>query len=281
MTYRLGPIFWGLVLIGFGLLFLANVLSAGAFDVGEFLGRWWPLLLVLLGLWLVVQAVVERRWWATRVTGGTGGTAGAWSAGASETLSLDLAGATSAQVEVGFGAGELVLGRAPAGKLVEGTFDGGVRPEIRGPGHVRLGREMPAWGWGPGRWAHGWRFGVTGEVPLALTVETGASRNELDLTELRVMDLVVRTGAAETIVRLPREAGVTRARIDAGAASVRVFVPPEVALRIYGRVQIGTNDVDTRRFPPTPTGWSSPDFDGAANRVELAITGGLATLQVL
>jgi len=122
---------------------------------------------------------------------------------------------------------------------------------------------------------------VTGEVPLALTVETGASRNELDLTELRVMDLVVRTGAAETIVRLPREAGVTRARIDAGAASVRVFVPPEVALRIYGRVQIGTNDVDTRRFPPTPTGWSSPDFDGAANRVELAITGGLATLQVL
>ena len=125
MTYRLGPIFWGLVLIGFGLLFLANVLSAGAFDVGEFLGRWWPLLLVLLGLWLVVQAVVERRWWATRVTGRTGGTAGAWSAGASETLSLDLAGATSAQVEVGFGAGELVLGRAPAGKLVEGTFDGG------------------------------------------------------------------------------------------------------------------------------------------------------------
>jgi hypothetical protein len=122
---------------------------------------------------------------------------------------------------------------------------------------------------------------VTGDVPLSLSVETGASRNDLDLGDLRVSDLAVRTGASETILRLPRGAGMTRARVDAGAASVRVHVPDGVALRIVGRMQVGTNDVDTRRFPASATGWSSPDYDSAANRVELVISGGLAALQVL
>jgi hypothetical protein len=296
VRYRSGPIFWGLVLIGLGVLSLAQQLSNGQFDAGELLRRWWPLLLVLLGLWLVLQALVGSRWTGGGVAWGAGPTGpgstgpgptgpaptgpGRSGPGSSERLSLDLGGATDAQIEVAFGAGELVIGRAPPGKLMEGSFDGGVRPEIRGPGRVRLGREVELWGWGPGRWPKGWHFGVTGEVPLSLRVETGASRNELDLSDLRVSDLIIRSGAAKTILRLPRAAGSTRARIDTGAASIRIFVPPEVALRIVGRMQLGTNDIDTTRFPPTATGWSSPDFDGAANRVELAISGGLATLQV-
>jgi hypothetical protein len=182
-------------------------------------------------------------------------------------------------VSFSFGAGELVVGRAGSGKLVEGTFGGGVRAEQGGPGRVRLSGEAP-WGWGPGWWRRSWRTGVTGDVPLILNVETGASRNELDLSELRVTDLSVRTGASETTIRLPRAAGLTRARLDAGAASVRIWVPEGVAVRILGRMQIGTNDIDTRRFPETTTGWASPDFDTAENRVELAISGGLATLQI-
>ena len=277
MSYRLGPILWGVVFIGLGALFLAQQLSDGAFDVGEFFSRWWPLLLVLLGLWFVFQAMFERRAWAGRsATWRASGRPGS----PDQQLSLDLEGAASADIALSFGAGELTITRGPAGKLLEGMFGGGVRPEPRGPGRVRLSGEPP-WGWGPAWWRRDWRVGVTGDVPLSLTVETGASRNDLDLTDLRLSDLAVRTGASETIVKLPRAAGMTRAKVDAGAASVRVHVPDGVALRIVGRMQIGTNDVDTRRFPPSATGWSSPDYDSAANRVELVISGGLAALQVL
>jgi hypothetical protein len=158
---RSGPIFWGLVLIGLGILFLAQQLSNGRLDAGEFLRRWWPLLLVLLGVWLVLQAIVGNRWWTgdgmawgagptgPRPSGAGPSGAGPSGPGTSERLSLDLDGATDAQIEVSFGAGELVIGRASPGKLLEGSFDGGVRPEIRGPGRVRLGREMPLWAGGP------------------------------------------------------------------------------------------------------------------------------------
>jgi hypothetical protein len=286
VSYRIGPIFWGLVFIGLGALFLIQQFSDGTFDVGEFLGRWWPLLLVLLGLWLVVQSFFERRAWSSR--GSWSGAGSGWAAGSRGTaaggqdVSIDLEGASQAEVQVAFGAGELKIGRAPAGKLVEGRFDGGVRPDQRGPGRVRLGREAPpTWGWGPGRWGQGWHFGVTGDVPLTLTVETGASDNDLELGDLRVTDLTVRTGASRTRIALPTAAGYTRARVDAGAATVRIEVPQGVALRLHGRMQIGTNDVDAGRFPPTTDGWASPDYDTAANKVELTVTGGLATLQVV
>ena len=277
MAYRWGPIFWGVVLVGIGALFLAEQFSGGAFDVGEFFGRWWPLLLVLLGAWFVFPALVEGRASGSRPAGWA-----AWGRPGSpdQQLSMDIEGASSADIAIAFGAGELTVSRGPAGKLLEGTFEGGVRPEARGPGRVRLSSD-PGWSWGPGWWRRDWRVGLTGDVPLSLTVETGASRNDLDLSDLRVTDLGVRTGASETVIRLPRAAGMTRAKVDAGAASIRVHVPDGVALRLQGRMQVGTNDVDTRRFPPSTTGWSSPDFDSAANRVELVVSGGLATLQVL
>jgi hypothetical protein len=291
VSYRTGPILWGLVLIGFGALFLAQELSDGAFNAGEFIGRWWPLLLVLLGIWLIVVAFIERRSWSGGGTwtgrgfawgpGPSGGPSSA-AAGAGDQVSIDLEGASQAEVQVAFGAGQLAIRRGPSGKLVEGTFDGGVRPERRGPGRVRLGRAVPQrWGWGPGRWGQGWHFGVTGEVPLALSVETGASDNDLDLGDLRVTNLRVQTGASRTRISLPRAAGFTRGRVDAGAATVRIEVPDGVAVRLIGRMQLGTNDIDTRRFPASPDGWASPDYDAAPNRVELTVTGGLATLQVL
>jgi hypothetical protein len=285
--YRWGTVFWGLILIGFGVLFLIQQFSNGTFDVGEFIGRWWPLLLVLLGALLVLQAFLERRF--SRSGGTWTGRGYAWGpapsgapGGRTEQVSIDLEGASQAEVQVAFGAGQLAIGRAPAGKLVEGSFDGGVRPGRRGPGRVRLERAAPPiWGWGPGRWGMGWHFGVTGDVPLALSVETGASDNDLDLGDLRVTDLRVQTGASRTRIALPRAAGFTRGRVDAGAATVRIEVPQGVALRLIGRMQIGTNDIDTRRFPATGDGWASADYETAQNKVELAVTGGLATLQVL
>jgi hypothetical protein len=126
VRYRSGPIFWGLVLIGLGALFLAQQLSNGRFDAGEFLRRWWPVLLVLLGLWLVLQALVGNRWTGGGAAWGAGPTrpgstgpgwtgpgisgpastgSGTSGPGTGERISLDLGGATDAQIEVAFGAG--------------------------------------------------------------------------------------------------------------------------------------------------------------------------------
>jgi hypothetical protein len=45
--------------------------------------------------------------------------------------------------------------------------------------------------------------GLTGEVSLDLRLDTGANRSMLDLRELRLRSLALKTGASETRVRLP------------------------------------------------------------------------------
>ncbi len=49
-----GRIFWGLVLILAGVLFLLD--RTGRLDFGEIIGRWWPLILIAAGLWHLVAS---------------------------------------------------------------------------------------------------------------------------------------------------------------------------------------------------------------------------------
>jgi predicted membrane protein len=48
-----GRIFWGLVLILVGVLFLLD--RMGRLDFGDLIGRWWPLILVAAGLWHLIS----------------------------------------------------------------------------------------------------------------------------------------------------------------------------------------------------------------------------------
>ena len=125
--------------------------------------------------------------------GRPGGTVGR--RGSSQLLDLPLDGAGDAEIRISFGAGTLVVGPAASGRLVDGSFEGGVDATPAGPGRVRLATPHSGpWSWSWGRAPFAWRVGLTAEVPLRLELETGASDNELDLGSLRVTDLRLRTG---------------------------------------------------------------------------------------
>ena len=61
--------------------------------------------------------------------------------------------------------------------------------------------ELFAKWWGPRGWE--WAFGLNDAIPLALKLETGATETRIDLTNLRVTDLRLKTGASSTDVQLP------------------------------------------------------------------------------
>jgi hypothetical protein len=231
-------------------------------------------------------------WGATPPASGTPGiAAAAGTASATEAppeatadlRAIELGGVDSAEVSIAFGAGRLRIdGAAATGRLLEGSFEGGVRREDVGPGRVRL--TTPAdrmWSWPWDRPPFDWRLALTAEVPLRLSIETGAARTEADLSSLRVSDLLIRTGAAETIVTLPRTAGWTRVDAQGGAAALAFRVPEGVAVAVRGEMALGSIDVDEARFPrDSQGGWASPDYAGASDRVELNVSGGLGSISV-
>ena len=295
----LGSLVTGVVLFLIGFLFFEGVLHLNGDRFANLPNLAVPIVIMGIGAAILVGAIIpgpwRRRSWpaspgvgpASWTPGGTGtppGIAGTPPSAGNppQALALALEGAADAEVRIAFGAGKLLIGPAASGRLVDGTFEGGVDATPAGPGRVRLTTpHLASWSWGWGRAPFAWRVGVTAEVPLRLEVETGASDNELDLSSLRVTDLRLRTGAAQSRATLPA-VGVTRVNAEGGAAQMRFRVPVGVAARITSAMAIGTTDVDTTRFPRTADGtaWASPDFDANPNHVEIAVRGGVGKVTI-
>jgi len=252
---------WPIVWIGIGVLLLSSTTGRLGTGPGELIADGWPWLLVGLGVWFLVGAVIP------------GGSK------PQEQLVVPLRAAGQASVRIKFGAGTLETRPAALGALVDGEFRGGVVHREHGPGIVELEQDtsfgMP--------WLNhesAWTLGLTAEVPLDLLLETGASRMRLDLRESRLRRLDLKTGASETSVILPRAAGITDVRAEAGAASLSFVVPTGVAARIQTRMALGSSHVDEALFPKTGDGFQSADYATAENRIDLDIQGGVGSLRV-
>jgi hypothetical protein len=117
-------------------------------------------------------------------------------------------------------------------------------------------------------------------VPLSLQVQGGAADAELDLRSLKVTDLAIELGASSVRVQMPAEAGLTRAKLKAGAADLRIEVPEGVAARISSRGGLSSFNIDERRFPRQGDYYISPGFDTATNRIEIDVDAGAASVRV-
>ncbi len=263
---RRSGLFWGIVLLLIGLLLLLNNLGIIAVDVW---GAVWAVILIALGIGFLWGIVF-----------GPGASEG-------EEVMIPLDGAVRGRVQVKHGAGRLcVSAGAPSDTLLEGTSSDGLSHRTRRKGDdldVELSpRGFPyriaPWSWGQGGLR--WNFRLNDEVPLALSLETGASDVRLDLTELRISDLRLQTGASSVNVMLPARVDRTRVRVEAGAASVSLRVPSDVAARVRFEGALASVDVDQNRFPRTGEVYLSPNYDAAQNKVDIEIEAGVGSLRV-
>ena len=261
--------FWGLILILAGILLLLN--SLGVITVNVW-GLIWPLALIALGLWIL---------WGVFLGG---------PAMETEEVTIPLEDATAARVHIRHGAGRLdVDASAGPEELLSGTFGGGLERRVGRDGDTldvdmrtpprNFPFFMTPFHWGP-RATLDWTFGLNGDIPLTLNLETGASDARLDLTDLRVTDLRLQTGASATRLTLPANAGHTRAEIHSGAASVTIRVPSGVAARVRIKSGMAGITVDRGRFPRTGDAYQSADYDTAPNKVDLYVETGVGAVDV-
>jgi hypothetical protein len=263
---RRGAYFWGSVLILLGLILLAQNMG-WIRDAG---GLIWPALLILAGAWILWGALGRRP-------------------GADvEQVVIPLEGARRARLRVRHGAGRLIIaGGAPANTLLSGSFAGGLdyrsRPEgdvldvkLRGSEHGWYG----PWAF-PARGGFDWNFALNSDIELALDLRIGANGADLNLTDLRVTELNLELGASSTQLTLPAHAGFTRANLRLGAAALSLRAPAGVAVRLRVRAGLASINVDTARFPrQAGDTYQSPDYDTAANKIDIDVEAGLGSLDL-
>lgn len=259
-------LFWGLAVLLLGVLLLVSNLGILNFNAWSL---FFPMLIVLLGLWFLLGPVMGKKSMDTVQT------------------TIPLESTTEAEIAFHHGAGRLeVNSSARAGELVNGWFTGGVTSEIhRNGGYTDLTLKTPADVPFEGPWPstdHGfeWIVGLSPEIPLKLEFKTGASESIFDLSQLKVKEVTVETGASSTEITMPANAGATRAEVKSGVASVKIHIPAGVAASINVKSGLSGINVDTNRFMKVGEGYVSSDYASALNKIDLFVECGVGSIEI-
>lgn len=288
-----GALIWGIILLFLGIVFLLQALDVLPWGVWGTLWRFWPVLIIIIGLnillsrynpW-VVSAVIFTLLWACM------GIA-FWQyepPAVTKSYSEPLADLERASIAINFDGGSLSLGSLAydSSNLVEVASkskggDGGIEADFHrqnGEGSLHLsskGVNRVFWS-GP---LVDWEAMFTQNIPLTLHIKSAASSISLDLSKLLSSEVLVELNAGNCKVTTPSSAGTTYIKIDANVSNIEVTIPTGVAAKIQLDTNVTNIDVDRSRFPQSGDYYMSEDFVTSGKQVELKIKCNVGSVQV-
>ena len=241
-------VFWPLLLIALGLIFLLQNFGFIAGVSWLAIASLWPLLLVLIGLdiafahrWPVPTLVAEVLVIAAGLAlvahspnlapgilvfgngDGSGETDVSAPRGDATQLNLTLNGGGTQSYHVSGGSAQLVEAHSTSHDLrlrTSGTTRADVRVDQVSSGFFHPG--------GPGDM----QIQVASDVPTSLTINVGAGEFDVDLSDVHVTDARVNIGASSMRFVLPKPSGDVAIRMNGGASSIAIVVPDGVEARI-------------------------------------------------
>ena len=300
MTYRRPSLFWPIILIGVGVIFLLNNLDVIRGNPWTILWQFWPVLLIVIGLdilvgrrsaagslisallavalvgfviWLLIAAPTIN--WPGINLGGEL---------KQERVAYDLGDIRSATAEISFSTGQNQLyALSDSGKLIEadiqhyGDLEWTIQPSgDRADIHVGERGSVQIFGFAaPERW----NVGLNPRVSYALDVSLGAGEATLDLSRLSLTGGSVDVGVGSAEVRLP-DAGRFTLRINGGVGSLRIIASRETALRAEVNTGIGSFNNDSRLRSIGGDVYETEGFSSAQNAITLIIDVGVGSVTI-
>ncbi len=260
---RRGEIFWGGLLIVLGVLFF---LKTAGYITGDVFSWFWPFLFIGLGIWILLSRSALRANYEH-----------------AEKFSVPLQDAKGAGLSIDHGAGQIDLrSGANAGDFLTGVSGTGMNLSSRLNGD-KLEVKIDA---GPsfipfiGPEGGIWQYRLNPDLPTAIEIDAGASRLDIDLSDLRVTHFSFEGGASSLNLTLPARVENVLVDIEAGAASIALHVPQGVAMRFRTK-SVGSLNIDETRFPHREGGiYQSSDYDAAQYRAEVTVDGGATSIKV-
>ena len=294
-----------LILIAIGVLLLLNQMGRLPWSVWGSLWRFWPVILILIGLEILVGTsrsialYIAGLLVAIAVLGGIIGYAiyrGGQPAGprpvtGTETVLEALRDADRGHVVIRFGVGNLAIGSlADPPNFVEGKIEYG-RYSLQAEKSFDVSNGRASFSlqahsqsipfWMPGEnIGDNWKIEFTPRIPIELNIDAGVGKVEMDLSDLKVTTLNLKTGVGETVITFPAAAGLTRASIQAGVGQVTVQIPDGVGTRIRVSKGLGSVHTESRRFTRSGDEYVSTDYRTAEDKLELEIKGGIGNITI-
>lgn len=209
------------------------------------------------------------------------------------TSSFPLDGASSGEVRIILGAGDLTVhGGAQQDNIMETTVYSGsplMQPDyavsMNGSAKrvvmTETGHKKKDWVFAhsPESWDNTWDVKLNDTVPFALTVNSGAGDCDILLGGTNLTTLAVNTGAGDTTIDLgDYHGGPFSAVIHNGVGDLSLRVRKESNTRI--RLHQGVGDTDASGLAQTDEHYTTAGFNTALPVNEIAITQGVGSVEL-
>jgi len=304
---RSRSLFWPILLIALGVLFLLNNLGIVAWSSWNLIWRLWPLVLVAIGLDLLIGgrsalgAILSALVALALVAAIT---ISAFFADQLPFLSrYDVANAwQTAQVEYAldpdFQSAEVYIdwtslpGQLSAleddAYLIQGelAYQGELEFKVDDLGSSAAVTLDSYW---TGNWTGfttspntKWDIGLTPEIPLDLTLDSGSGSCNFDLSGLLLEKLFVDSGSGSINMSLPAEQSFSFT-LDSGSGSLRIDIPEDTGMRV--RLDSGSGSFNPGNDFQLVSGerqddgiWESDNYDTAEFTIEMEIEQGSGSI---
>jgi hypothetical protein len=116
-----------------------------------------------------------------------------------------------------------------------------------------------------------WDMKLNGTITLGLNIVSSAGNLDLDLSQMKVHDILMKMNAGNCSLYLPVPDGVTLVNITQSAANTDIVIPSGIPARIAIDSNISVLDIDQSRFTKFDNYYQSGDYDTATNRIKIAV----------
>ena len=210
-------------------------------------------------------------------------------------FSEPLNGATTAKIDIHAGDGNLTIDRFTGGEqvLASGMLqyfenqglptrnlissNGQATLTLRGYGAGRPWFRFP---WAACNGATEWQIHLNPTVSSDIIAHSDGGNINLNLAGMAVTRVSADTAGGNVDVDLPDNAADLSVAAKTGAGNVVVRVPSGMAVRIHATTGLGKAIVDPRFSKLDKNNYQTPDFDSAANKVDITIHSGAGNVSV-
>lgn len=301
-------LFWPIILISVGVLLLFSNLGILPWTAWNLLWRFWPLILVAVGIDVLIGqrstagAVISAIILLALIGSAAGAVffaeqiplladmadGGEWQ---TSTIEQSMNSYQEAEIYIDWTSLPGELSALTRGEnIIEGeiTYRGELVFEVTDQGDqadillaTRSTTSWPVINSSPNR--ETWQVGLTPDIPLDLSLDSGSGSCEFDLSQLQLLELFIDSGSGSIRVDLPDDQSFPFF-LDSGSGSVVISIPDEVGVRVEldggsgsfnapSRFQLISGDRDDGIF-------ETENFNSADDKIEMEIDQGSGSITI-
>jgi hypothetical protein len=121
---------------------------------------------------------------------------------------------------------------------------------------------------------------LNGQLPLSLELNTGALDGKLDLSNLNLKSLIIKSGASSYDISLGDRADLVKGELSVGASSIALNVPKNVGLKFTSNSGLSSNNFEKQDLKRNDDTYTSENYDSATKKIELIFKTGASSIEL-